>query len=105
VAQWFRSPFYKNQQSALVSPCYAFGGGISMLLELERKRTELMQELHAVGAAIKAYTKTIGQHHSSKVKKSPTAKLGKKRHMSAATKRKLSLAAKQRWAKINAKKG
>ena len=74
-----------------------------MLQELERKRAELTRELHAVGAAIKAYVATIG--HSGGVKKTRTTKLGKKRPMSVATKRKLSLAAKQRWAKINAKKG
>jgi hypothetical protein len=75
-----------------------------MLQELERKRAELMRELHAVGAAIKAYAETIGQHSKSAVKKTRTTKSGK-RHMSAATKRKLSLAAKARWAKVNAKKG
>jgi hypothetical protein len=74
-----------------------------MLEELERKRAELMRELHAVGAAIKAYAETIGQHHKGAVKKTETTKSGK-RHMSAATKRKLSLAAKARWAKLNAKK-
>jgi len=73
-----------------------------MLEELERKRAELMREVHAVGAAIKAYAKTIG--HSGGVKKTRTTKLGKKRPMSAVTKRKLSLAAKARWAKVNAKK-
>jgi vacuolar-type H+-ATPase subunit D/Vma8 len=75
-----------------------------MLQELERKRAELMREVHAVGAAIKAYAETIGQHQKSAVKKTRTTKSGK-RHMSAATKKKLSLAAKARWAKINAKKG
>jgi len=94
----------KTQHRVFVSPCYALAGGISMLQELERKRTELMQEVHAITAAIKAYAETIGQHHAGAVKKGPTTKLGKKRPMSAATKRKLSLAAKQRWAKINAKK-
>jgi hypothetical protein len=74
-----------------------------MLEELEKRRADLMREVHAVSAAIKAYAKTIG--HAGKVKKGRTAKLGKKRHMSAATKKKLSLAAKARWAKVNAKKG
>jgi len=32
-----------------------------MLQELERKRAELMREVHAVSAAIKAYAETIGQ--------------------------------------------
>jgi hypothetical protein len=76
-----------------------------MLEELERKRTQLMQEVHAITAAIKAYAATIG--HTGGVKKGTKkveTKLGKKRHMSAATKRKLSLAAKERWAKVNAKK-
>ncbi len=75
-----------------------------MLQELERKRAELMREVHAVSAAIKAYAETIGQHHKGTVKKVGTTKLGKKRTMSAATKRTLSLAAKARWAKVNAKK-
>ena len=75
-----------------------------MLEELERKRAELMREVHAVSAAIKAYAQTIGQHQKGTVKKVGTTKLGKKRTMSAATKRKLSLAAKARWAKVNAKK-
>ena len=77
-----------------------------MLQELERKRAELMREVHAVSAAIKAYAKTIGNGYARGVKKGRTTmKLSKKRHMSAATKRKLSLAAKARWAKVNAKKG
>ena len=75
-----------------------------MLEELERKRAELMREVHAVGAAIKAYAQTIGKRNTGGVKKTRTTKLGKKRPMSAATKRKLSLAAKARWAKVNAKK-
>ena len=76
-----------------------------MLEELERRRTELTRELHAVGAAIKAYVATIG--HTGGVKKETKKVEAKvaKRPMSAATKRKLSLAAKERWAKINAKKG
>jgi hypothetical protein len=74
-----------------------------MLAELEQRRVQLMRELRAVGAAIKAYAKTIG--HKGTVKKGRRMKLGKKRPMSAATKRKLSLAAKARWAKVNAKKG
>jgi ribosomal protein L3 len=74
-----------------------------MLQELERKRAELMREVHAVGAAIKAYAETIGNGHAGGVKKGRTTKSGK-RHMSAATKRKLSLSAKARWAKVNAKK-
>ena len=74
-----------------------------MLEELERKRAELMREVHAVSAAIKAYAKTIGNGYAGGVKKGRTMKLSKKRHMSAATKKKLSLAAKARWAKI--KKG
>jgi vacuolar-type H+-ATPase subunit D/Vma8 len=76
-----------------------------MLEELERKRAELMREVHAVSAAIKAYAETIVQHQTSAVKKGGTTKAGKKHTMSAATKKKLSLAAKARWAKINAKKG
>ncbi len=76
-----------------------------MLEELERKRAELMRELHAVGAAIKAYAETIGQHHKGAVKNGRTKTKSGKRHMSAATKKKLSLAAKARWAKVNAKKG
>ena len=76
-----------------------------MLQELERKRAELMREVHAVSAAIKAYAETISNGYTSGVKKGRTTKLGKKRTMSAATKRKLSLAAKARWAKVNAKKG
>ncbi|MDX6713292.1 MAG: hypothetical protein QOH96_4308 [Blastocatellia bacterium] len=76
-----------------------------MLQELERKRAELMREVHAVSAAIKAYAETIGQHQKSTVKNGrPKTKSGK-RTMSAATKKKLSLAAKARWAKVNAKKG
>jgi hypothetical protein len=75
-----------------------------MLQELERKRAELMREVHAVSAAIKAYAETIGNGHAGGVKKGRTTKLGKKRTMSAATKKKLSLAAKARWAKVNAKK-
>jgi hypothetical protein len=75
-----------------------------MLQELERKRAELMREVHAVSAAIKAYAETIGQNHKVAVKNGrPKTKSGK-RTMSAATKRKLSLAAKARWAKVNAKK-
>jgi hypothetical protein len=76
-----------------------------MLQELERKRAELMREVHAVSAAIKAYAETIGQHQKSTVKNGRTKSKPSKRHMSAATKRKLSLAAKARWAKVNAKKG
>jgi hypothetical protein len=76
-----------------------------MLQELERKRAELMREVHAVSAAIKAYAETISNGYTGGVKKGRTTKLGKKRPMSAATKRKLSLAAKARWAKVNAKKG
>jgi hypothetical protein len=75
-----------------------------MLQELERKRAELMREVHAVSAAIKAYAETIGQPHASAVKKGRTKSKPSKRHMSAATKKKLSLAAKARWAKVNAKK-
>ena len=76
-----------------------------MLQELERKRAELMREVHAVSAAIKAYAETISNGYTGGVKKGQTTKLSKKRTMSAATKRKLSLAAKARWAKVNAKKG
>jgi hypothetical protein len=76
-----------------------------MLQELERKREELMREVHAVSAAIKAYAKTISNGYAGGVKKGRTMKVNKKRTMSAATKRKLSLAAKARWAKIDAKKG
>ena len=75
-----------------------------MLEELERRRADLMREVHAVGAAIKAYVATIG--HTDDVKKD-TKKIAakvEKRPMSAATKRKHSLAAKQRWAKVKAKK-
>ena len=75
-----------------------------MLEELERRRADLMREVHAVGAALKAYARTIG--HAPEVK-TGTKKIGAKvakRPMSAATKRKLSLAAKQRWAKVKAKK-
>jgi len=75
-----------------------------MLQELERKRAELMREVHAVSAAIKAYVETIGNGYTGGVNKGRTTK-GKKRTMSAATKRKLSLAAKARWAKVHAKKG
>ena len=74
-----------------------------MLEELERKRAELMTELRAVGAAIKAYATTIGKRNTGVVKRTRTTKSGK-HHMSAATKRKLSLAAKARWAKVNSKK-
>jgi vacuolar-type H+-ATPase subunit D/Vma8 len=80
-----------------------------MLQELERKRAELMREVHAVSAAIKAYAESIGQHHASAAKtvavKNGRAKTKpSKRHMSAATKKKLSLAARARWAKVNSKK-
>jgi hypothetical protein len=75
-----------------------------MLQELERKRAELMREVHAVSAAIKAYAKTIGNGYAGGAKKGRTMKLSKKRHMSAATKRKISIAAKARWAKVNVKK-
>jgi hypothetical protein len=75
-----------------------------MLEELERKRAELMREVHAVSAAIKAYAETIGQPHASAVKNGRTKTKLSKRHMSAATKRKLSLAAKARWVKIKSKK-
>ena len=75
-----------------------------MLQELERKRAELMREVHAVSAAIKAYAETIGQNHASAVKNGKTKTKSGKRHMSTATKKKLSLAAKARWAKANAKK-
>lgn len=70
-----------------------------MLQELESRRKELMREVRAVAAAIEAYAKTIGKG-STRVKKVAATKLGKRRHMSAATKRKLSLAAKARWAKV-----
>jgi hypothetical protein len=73
-----------------------------MLQELQRKRAELMREIHAVTAAIKAYAETISKGPSGLAKK--TATKPQKRTMSAATKKKLSLAAKARWAKINAKK-
>ena len=76
-----------------------------MLQELERKRAELMREVHAVSAAIKAYAETIGQNHSGAIKNRRTKTKPSKRHMSSATKKKLSLAAKARWAKVNAKKG
>jgi vacuolar-type H+-ATPase subunit D/Vma8 len=59
----------KTQHSVFVSPCYALAGGISMLQELERKRTELMQEVHAITAAIKAYAETIGQHHAGALRR------------------------------------
>ena len=75
-----------------------------MLQELERKRAELMREVHAVSAAIKAYAETIGQHQKGAVKNGRTKAKSHKRTMSTATKRKLSLAAKARWAKVNAKK-
>jgi ribosomal protein L3 len=71
-----------------------------MLQELERKRAELMREVHAVSAAIKAYASTIGKGHAGGVKKGRITKLGKKRTMSAATKKKLSIVAKARWAKV-----
>jgi hypothetical protein len=73
-----------------------------MLQELEQRRAELMREIHAVTAAIKAYAETITKGHSAPVKK--TATKPQKRTMSAATKKKLSLAAKARWAKIHGKK-
>src|ERR1700722_6665478 len=44
------------------------GDPTDMLQELEGKRAELMREVHAVSAAIKAYAETIGQHHASAVK-------------------------------------
>jgi hypothetical protein len=69
-----------------------------MLEQLERKRAELMREVHAV----KAYAETLSKGHASVVKKGATK--SQQRPMSAATKKKLSLAAKARWAKINAKK-
>ena len=75
-----------------------------MLEELERKRAELMREVHAVTAAIKAYAETIGNGYARAVKNGQQKTKPSKRHMSAATKRKLSLAAKARWAKVNAKK-
>ena len=75
-----------------------------MLQELERKRAELMREVHAVSAAIKAYAETIGKGYASAGKNGGTKSKSTKRHMSAATKKKLSLAAKARWAKVNAKK-
>jgi hypothetical protein len=75
-----------------------------MLQELERKRAELMREVHAVSAAIKAYAEAFGKQNTSAVKTGRTKTKSGKRHMSAATKRKLSLAAKARWAKVNAKK-
>jgi hypothetical protein len=73
-----------------------------MLEQLERKRAELMREVHAVNAAIKAYAETLSKGHASVVKKGATKP--QQRPMSAATKKKLSLAAKARWAKITAKK-
>ena len=72
-----------------------------MLEELERRRAELMREFHAVGAAIKAYVQTISNSGEVEDTNKVAAKVAK-RPMSAATKRKLSLAAKQRWAKVNA---
>ena len=75
-----------------------------MLQELERKRAELMREVHAVSAAIKAYAETIGKGYARAGKNGRTKSKSTKRHMSAATKKKLSLAAKARWAKVNAKK-
>jgi hypothetical protein len=75
-----------------------------MLQELERKRAELLREVHAVSAAIKAYAETIGQNHKVAVNNDRTKTKSRKRTMSAATKKKLSLAAKARWAKVNAKK-
>jgi vacuolar-type H+-ATPase subunit D/Vma8 len=88
-----------------------------MLEQLERKRAELMREVHAVTAAIKAYAETLTNGHANVAKKVETTKVSKKhtmsaatakvakgRTMSAATKKKLSLAAKARWAKVNAKK-
>jgi ribosomal protein L3 len=80
------------------------GDPTDMLQELERKRAELMREVHAVSAAIKAYAETIGKGYAGAVKNGRTKSKPSKRHMSAATKRKLSLAAKARWAKINSKK-
>jgi hypothetical protein len=78
---------------------------IQMLEALERKRAELMREVHAVTAAIKAYADTLSRGHANTVKKAGTTKKVSKKHtMSAATKKKLSLAAKARWAKVNAKK-
>jgi hypothetical protein len=78
-----------------------------MLEELERKRAELMRELRAIGAAIKAYADAVSQSQpvavATKTKKvEPNVR--KRRKMSAATKKKLSLAAKARWAKVTAKK-
>jgi hypothetical protein len=73
-----------------------------MLEQLERKRAELMREVHAVTAAIKAYAEILSKGHAAVVKKVATKP--QQRPMSAATKKKLSLAAKSRWAKINAKK-
>jgi hypothetical protein len=64
----------------------------------------LMREVRAVSAAIKAYAETIGQNHPSAIKNGRTKTKSRKRTMSAATKRKLSLAAKARWTKVNAKK-
>jgi hypothetical protein len=76
-----------------------------MLEQLERKRAELMREVQAVTAAIKAYAGTLTNGHARVVKKvESTKKVSKGRPMSAATKKKLSLAAKARWAKVNAKK-
>jgi len=75
-----------------------------MLEQLERKRAELMREVHAVTAAIKAYGETLTNGHANVAKKVETKKVAKGHPMSAATKKKLSLAAKARWAKVNAKK-
>jgi hypothetical protein len=76
-----------------------------MLEQLERKRAELMREVRAVTAAIKAYADTLSKGHAGVVKKGGKTKTATKgRPMSAATKKKLSLAAKARWAKMNAKK-
>jgi hypothetical protein len=61
-----------------------------MLQELERKRAELMREVHAVSAAIKAYAETIGQHS------------GAAKNVRTKT---LSLAAKARWAKDPCQEG
>jgi hypothetical protein len=68
---------------------------------LEQELEQAKKQVNALGRALEAFRSTLTRNQRAGAGSSKTA--GKKRHMSAAARKRISLAQKARWAKQKAK--
>ena len=68
---------------------------------LEQELAEAKKQVNALGKALEAFRTTLTRNQKAGARAGKTA--GKKRHMSAAARKRISMAQKARWAKQRAK--